>query len=496
MAEFLSQRLIARLGALLFVLSGLVTLLNLALPSTSVRNITAMIVIGTTAIAVGTVAWFLPWQRWPRRATLPLVPVAFYMIALGGTASLRPWTYAVYWVVVFVWLGVAHPRWMSVKFAPLATASYITPFLVVDHGGIDAFTSVGVVIPVCLLVGESLAWISGMLRSAEMLDIRRMTDMEALLDATVSLARQDDATAAANLVTDLAVRLLRADAAIVLLADATGTFRNTGAARGALESGEYMGHDLDAPAQEALASGAAVAHQGGVVGPLTQAVDGAPALFLPLGGAGDDLGLILVTFRTGTRLTLDAFASGLARTFATQASLAFNRLHATQILLDASMRDALTGVGNRRRADALLASIRPGDAIALLDLDHFKDVNDRWGHAVGDEVLVRLARHLEQCLREGDAVARFGGEEFLIVLRSAGNNSHLTMARLCDGWRQSDQLATFSAGVAIHTVGCSAQATLAEADVALYAAKDAGRDRVQYANRRGGGTALDLVGIA
>lgn len=493
MAEFLSQRLTARLGALLFVLSGMVTLLNLALPSTSVRNIAAMIVIGTAAIAVGAVGWFLPWHRWQRRATLPLVPVAFFMIALGGTASLRPWTYAVYWVVVFVWIGVAHPRWTSIKFAPLAVLSYISPFLAVDHGGIDAFTSVGVVLPVCLLVGESLAWISGMLRSAEMLDLRRMTDMEALLDATVSLARQDDATAAADLVTELAVRLLRADGAMVLLADAGGTLRSTGLARGALESVEYTGDHLDTPAQEALASGDAVVHQGGVVGSLTQAAEGAPALFLPLGGAGGDLGLILVTFRPASRITLDAFASGLARTFAAQASLAFDRLQATQILLDASMRDPLTGVGNRRRADALLASMRPGDAVALLDLDHFKEVNDRWGHAVGDDVLVRLARHLEQCLREGDAVARFGGEEFLIVLRSAGDNSHLTMARLSDGWRRSDPVATFSAGVAIHAPGRSAQATLAEADIALYAAKDAGRDRVQYADRRGGATALDFA---
>jgi diguanylate cyclase (GGDEF)-like protein len=494
-AEFLSQRLIARLGAVMFVLSGIVTVANLALPSPTERHIPALLAIAAAAIAVGVATWYLPWQRWPRSATLPLVPVAFLMIALGGMASLRPWSYAVYWVVVFVWLGVAQPRWTSLRFAPVATVAYILPFVVVDHGGMDAYTSVGVVLPVCLLVGESLAWVSGMLRRAERLDLRRMTDMEALLDATVALARQDDPVGAANLVAELAVRLLRAQSAVVLLADGDGTLRGTG---GCQWQGRFQAIEatwLDPAARAALASGEVVAHDGGVAGQLTRAAKGAPALFLPLLGPTGGMGLIMVTYPVGTPMALDGFTDGLTRTFATQASLAFERLQATQVLLDASMRDALTGVGNRRQADALLAQVKPGDAVVLLDLDHFKAVNDQWGHSSGDEVLVSLARYLDRSLRDGDAVARFGGEEFVLVLRQAGPGAEDAVERLAQGWRRLGPVTTFSAGVALHAADCRPEATLIAADAALYRAKDDGRDCVR-SSEGGSDAARRLLGIA
>ena len=494
MAEFLSQRLTARLGAVLFMLSGVVTLANLALPSPTERHIPAMIVIGALAVLVGSVCWFLPWQRWPRSATLPLVPLAFVMIAAGGVASLRPWSYAVYWVVVFVWLGVAQPRWTSVRFAPIATAAYVFPFLLVDHG-IDAFTSVAVVVPVCILVGESLAWISGMLRRAERLDLRRMADMEALLDATVSLARQDEAVGAANLVAELAVKLLRADAAVVLLADAEGVLRGTGGCQWQGRCQALEATWLDAPARHALDTGEVVVHGGGIIGQLTRAAKGAPSLFLPLLGSSGALGLLVVTYPKGTAVELDGFSTGLHRTFATQASLAFERLQATQVLLDASMRDPLTGVGNRRQADALLAQLKPGDAVVLLDLDKFKAVNDQWGHATGDEVLVGLARYLDRSLRDGDTVTRFGGEEFLLVLRQAGDRATGAVERLAEGWRRTSPITTFSAGVALHVAECRPEATLIAADAALYRAKDDGRDCVRESDS-GADAARRLLGIA
>jgi len=492
-AEFLSQRLIARLGAVLFMLSGVVTLANLALPSATPRNLIMLVVIGTSAVAVGMVVWYLPWHRWPRNATLPMVPIGFGLISLGGMASLRPWSYAVYWVVVFVWIGVAHRRTTSAKFAPLALAAYVGPFILTPHG-LDAYMSAGVVIPVCILVGESLAWVSGMLRQAERLDLRRMSDMESLLDATVSLARQEEAVGAANLVAELAVRLLRADSAVVLLADPAGTLRGTGGFRWAGRVQALEATWLDQPARAALTTGDITTHDGGVAGQLTRAGAGAPALFLPLLGQSGALGLIMVTFPQGSKLAVDGFAHGMARTFATQASLAFERLQATQVLLDASMRDPLTGVGNRRQGDLLLSQVKPGDAVALLDLDHFKSINDRFGHAAGDEVLVALAKFLDRSLRDGDAVARYGGEEFIVVLRQAGENARSAVERLAAGWRRTEPVATFSAGVAVHTADRAPERTLAFADEALYDAKDAGRDCVRQGG--GGTTKIDLVGIA
>lgn len=479
MAEFLSQRLLGRLGGVLFALSGVVTLLNLAVPAPD-RNMAMGVALGVLAIAIGAACWVAPWHRWPKRAMLPLVPVAFAMISVGGFTSDRPRTYAIYWVVVFVWIGVAQKRWTSIAFAPLAAAAYLLPFFYRGDTEMDALSSVGVVIPVCLLVAESLAWVSGLLRQAERLDLRRMSDMESLLDATVSLARQDEPTGAANLVAELAVKLLRANSAVVLLADpSTGALRGTGGHRwhGRVQSLEATW--LDQPAREALASGDVTVHDGGVAGQLTRAAKGAPALFLPIMGSGGVLGLMMVTFVSGTKLTMDAFASGVARTFSTQASLAFERLRATQVLVDASMRDALTGVGNRRQADALLEQLKPGDALAVLDMDHFKLVNDEYGHAAGDQVLVALASYLDRSLRDGDHVARWGGEEFVVVLRQAGDYAARAVERLAEGWRCTRPVTTFSAGVAVHVPNGSPAETLAAADVALYRAKGDGRDCVR-----------------
>jgi diguanylate cyclase (GGDEF)-like protein len=145
--------------------------------------------------------------------------------------------------------------------------------------------------------------------------------------------------------------------------------------------------------------------------------------------------------------------------------------------MEASRRDELTGVGNRRHANALLGSVRPNDAVVLLDLDHFKAINDRHGHAQGDLTLVQLAAHLRSQLRDADDIARFGGEEFLIVLRAVGGAALGAASRLIESWRRTGPAATFSAGVAAHTGDVPAEMTLKRADAALYAAKTLGRDR-------------------
>ena len=143
-----------------------------------------------------------------------------------------------------------------------------------------------------------------------------------------------------------------------------------------------------------------------------------------------------------------------------------------------SFTDPLTGVGNRRQADALLASLVPGDALLMLDLDHFKSVNDTLGHAVGDAVLTSFARFVERNVRVGDGVARFGGEEFLVVLRATQPGVEEAGLRLVDEWRATDPVTTVSAGLAVHRTGQDPSETLAAADAALYAAKHGGRDRL------------------
>ena len=156
--------------------------------------------------------------------------------------------------------------------------------------------------------------------------------------------------------------------------------------------------------------------------------------------------------------------------------------------------DALTGLFNRRHLDTLLCTeweraLRFGRAltVAMADLDHFKEVNDRFSHAVGDEVLRTVARILRENTRGVDVVARYGGEEFCLVLVETRADE---AARLCDRLRELiasyDWAAirpglslTVSIGVAgLHEGADAPDALLAAADVRLYAAKHAGRNRV------------------
>jgi diguanylate cyclase (GGDEF)-like protein len=147
----------------------------------------------------------------------------------------------------------------------------------------------------------------------------------------------------------------------------------------------------------------------------------------------------------------------------------------------ASVRDELTGLGNRRRGMAELARLAPGDALIMVDLDCFKEINDRFGHAEGDRILRRLGEVLRDSVRAPDVATRIGGDEFLVVAQGAGDRGAAVATRLLERWRGAGVPTTLSAGVAVHEAGEAPRETLARADAALYEAKRAGRDRVGVA---------------
>jgi diguanylate cyclase (GGDEF)-like protein len=155
---------------------------------------------------------------------------------------------------------------------------------------------------------------------------------------------------------------------------------------------------------------------------------------------------------------------------------------ALDALAKASRTDDLTGLGNRRLGNQLLECLTNRDAIVILDVDHFKAINDRYGHSRGDQLLQDLGAFLTREVPQPETVARMGGEEFLLVIRDTTADQALNIAsRLVDRWRSSKPLATISAGVALHNQGGSPSHTYAQADAALYQAKSAGRDQVAEA---------------
>jgi diguanylate cyclase (GGDEF)-like protein len=160
--------------------------------------------------------------------------------------------------------------------------------------------------------------------------------------------------------------------------------------------------------------------------------------------------------------------------------------------------DPLTGLLNRRGFDEHTArefahAHRDGTSIALvmLDIDHFKQVNDEWGHVVGDRVLAHFARVLASEARVIDVAARLGGEEFAVLMPSsdaAGAEAFIERVRNCLGSPRPDlPPVRVSAGVVATTDPPDVQVVLERVDSALYAAKRGGRDRTVVFDRASAG---------
>ncbi len=159
-----------------------------------------------------------------------------------------------------------------------------------------------------------------------------------------------------------------------------------------------------------------------------------------------------------------------------------------------SITDSLTGLFNRKKLDDILADQferfkrnQRVFTVLMLDIDHFKALNDTHGHLAGDQVLVNVAAILTKSIRSVDYAARYGGEEFVIVLPETNNTAALEMAerirdRVQSATYQFDGRVTISIGVAHSRPGdATADAVVARADQELYAAKRAGRNRVHSA---------------
>lgn len=167
-----------------------------------------------------------------------------------------------------------------------------------------------------------------------------------------------------------------------------------------------------------------------------------------------------------------------------------------ELLKAASTHDHLTGLPNRRLMIERLTSEessvdrrRPPFSVALIDIDHFKKINDDYGHDAGDSLLITISNALSDSLRDSDLCARWGGEEFLVLLpETTGEGAHTIADRLrvdIAALRTADIPAeiqtTVSIGLAEHRPATPYTETIKRADQALYEAKRSGRNRIGLA---------------
>ena len=268
---------------------------------------------------------------------------------------------------------------------------------------------------------------------------------------------------------------------------------HTRAAGGAIVLAGHGAPDVVASVDFALADaelarllGAALAEPG----PVQLRTDaGVPVVAVPFTADSAPLGAVFLV-----ALTLDVELRRLLALLARALGFAVSNAIAHAAAETQAATDALTGASNRRagletleQAARVAAHGGPPVAVLMLDLDHFKRVNDVHGHPVGDEVLRAAADAIAGGLRGGDTVVRYGGEEFLVAVRGAEGPEPARLAERIAGRIRALAVPgaggavvrpTASIGVAAWTEGDDARSLVARADRALYAAKDAGRDRV------------------
>ena len=310
----------ARQAGLLFAAAGALTVVNNYVPGSTYLDEAFLNVVGGLCLVVGALLPRLPWSRWPARATLAITPFAFALIAVANErGGVSAYSYAPFFIIVFMWVGLHHRPGTSLLLAPLATAAYMVPGLVAADAPEGALSSAAVAVPTCVLIGETVA-------------------------RTVS-------------------RLRRTEEELSRLA----------------------------------------------------------------------------------------------------------------------LRDDLTGLANRRAfvtvgEQLLRVAERAGDTVLVVyaDLDGMKAVNDRHGHAAGDEALGRAARLLQETFREADLVARIGGDEFCVLLAGHAAEAKASIDRLREAllnqWPGFPAV-SLSLGVAEGWPGCTIEDLIRRADAAMYSDK-------------------------
>ena len=486
-----------RLAGLLLVGCGGLSAATLPLPQAESSDRSVVLLLSAVAVLLGAITYFAPWQRWHPRVSLVLLPIAFALISAGNYfGNAQPYTYSVYFIVAFVWLGLSHPRWTSIWFLAPAVLAYVVPFLFRPGSSRSALASVVLVVPVSAFVAEAIAWIGARER-------RSRERSSALARVALALGPHLDVESLSQTLANETLSMLRAERAVFFLLRDENIQRVYGAGfrpeilerlRG-LE-GFPIG---DQPGMNDLREGMPVLVEDAINHPKLLRN---PARFglksymaVPVIAGGALAGILSCAERTRPRrYEPDDVVS--AQALAAQVSSALNNALLYERTLDAARSDHLTQLENRRafheRLDVEIERARRYErqlSLVLVDVDRLKTVNDGSGHAAGDHVLQHVADVLRAGSRREDGVYRLGGDEFALVLPETDAEGATTLAeRLRIGVERSQihteagRNVTVSIGVAAFPEhGINTDELFARADTAMYEVKRAGRNAVSTA---------------
>jgi diguanylate cyclase (GGDEF)-like protein/PAS domain S-box-containing protein len=419
-----------------------------------------LLIVGPLAALVGLGAWLLPWGRWSPRASLVLIPIAFVLIALGNhLAGAEPFRYAVAFVVAFCWIGFAHPRGMAFAFAPLMAIAYIVPLLTTNSATPHSLGSLLFVLPVSVAAGELTAWVVARLRQSEA-DLQRMAGearFRSLVQNGSDVIVIVDTEYRISYETPSVERVLGYLPGVLLGANVLETVHpdDEVVLRAAFE------RVIDVPSRQHNLE-FRVRHADGSWRPVQASV---------------------------MNLLDDEHVEGLVVSFRDISE----RRELEYQLRHQAFHDSLTGLANRalftdrlEHALARQGRARSSLAVMFIDLDDFKAVNDTLGHETGDDVLRTVAERIKDCLRPADTAARFGGDEFSVLLEDTSADEALAVAgRILEALgaphrvRGREMTLYASVGVvATRTARQTASEILRNADIAMYSAKESGKRRV------------------
>ena len=406
--------LMMRVAAIFFLGAGAATLASAFLGTPSSRGRLGACAVGVAALLTGLAVTRAPWRRWPMRAALALPLIALALIALGNAVDPEPYNYAIFFVVVHMWIGMALPRWTSLWLSPVTALAYFLPFLVMTDGASGVPTGF-VVVPLCVLVAETVAWFMNQLSTkvhrheVEASEGREREARDRVRDLHVQLR-----------LSERRLRSLVERLPIITYVNANDTVNTTLFISPQVEplvgyppsewiENPHLWSRLIHPddREEALGEREASIREG-----------------------RDFAGEYRLVARNGRSVWLHDEAvlvedgDGGQEWHGVMTNVT-ERRQAKERLEFLAFHDAVTSLPNgaffEQHLELELARARrSGDVLAVfaLDMDKFKLVNDTLGHAAGDALLRAVALRLQATLRESDVLARAGGDEFLVLMPS------------------------------------------------------------------------------